>query len=246
MGREFEAFVSDEHDCDYLPQRRAALHYGLLPRPRPVELQILLERGWRRFGPLVFRPACATCHECVPLRLPVEAFRPSRSQRRARNRCAHLSVEVGSPRVDRERLDLYARWHEGREQAKGWQSAPLDAEEYARNFVPEGDACAREVLYREDGRLVGVGLCDETPSALSAVYFFHDPALARLSLGVNHVVTLIERARLAGKSHVYLGFRVMGCPSMRYKAGFLPHELLDGRPPPADSPRWRRIEGDDP
>lgn len=244
MAREFEYFLSEEYDCDYLPQRRAAVHHGLLPRPRPAELEILLQAGWRRFGPLLFRPACQACHECVPLRLPVATFRPSRSQRRARNRCENLTVAMGPPRVDDERLDLYARWHAGRERSRGWDRAPLDADEYARNFAVPGDACAREVTYRDDGKLVGVGLCDETPAAYSAVYFFHDPALARLSLGVNHVVTLVELARRAGKAHVYLGFRVLGCPSMRYKAGYLPHELLEGRPAPADSPRWRPVTGE--
>jgi leucyl-tRNA---protein transferase len=228
-------FVSDEYDCDYLPQERAALECGVLPDAEGLDQ--LLERGWRRFGPVVFRPACRACNECVPLRIPVEAFRLTRSQRRAHNRCAHLQVEMAPPRVDRERLALFGRWHAGREEARGWQSAPLDPFEYARNFGV-GQPATREVLYRDAGKLIGVGICDETPTAYSAVYFYHDPAYARLSLGVNHIVTLIQRARRENKAHVYLGYRVMGCPSMRYKARYLPHELLEGRPADEETPRW--------
>jgi arginyl-tRNA--protein-N-Asp/Glu arginylyltransferase len=235
-------FVSDEHDCDYLPGARAAEEYRVVAGLQADELDQLLAHGWRRFGAVLFRPACRACHECVSLRIAVADFHPSRSQRRARNRCAHLTVEIGPPHVDDQRVGLYQRWHAEREQSRDWEAAPLDLEEYARQFGP-ADACAREVSYRDGERLVGVGLCDETATAWNAIYFFSDPAYQRLSLGVNHVLTLIERARRDGKAHVYLGFRVIGCASMRYKAGFLPHQLLEGRPDFGESPRWLPVVG---
>jgi arginine-tRNA-protein transferase len=234
-------FVAERHLCEYLPGRTARTAYRLLADPSPDELGQLLARGWRRFGPIAFRPACEACAECVPLRIPVATFRPSRSQRRARNRCAPLACEMSVPVVDDERLALYARWHAGREVRRGWGPSPLDAGDYARSFVAR-DACARELSYRDAGKLVAVGICDESDDALSAAYFFHDPAYERRSPGVNHVLELVDRARAAGKAYVYLGFRVMGCASMRYKAGFLPHQLLDGRPDDAEPPRWRRSE----
>ena len=239
MAVELKQFQSEADSCDYLPEQRASLEYRILVDLSPAELDALLERGWRRFGPVVFRPACQACQECVSIRIPVADFRPSRSQRRARNRCAHLTVEVGPPQVAPDRLDLHARWHAGREQSRGWEGSALDAEEYAWQFGA-GDPSACEVLYRDAGKLVGVGICHQTDTAVSAVYFFHDPEYGRLSLGVNHVLTLIELTRRAGKAHVYLGFRVMGCPSMRYKAGFHPHELLVGRPAPHQQPVWKR------
>ncbi len=220
------------------------MEYRVLLGLQPADLDRLLERGWRRFGAAVFRPACATCGECVSLRIDVDTFHPSRAQRRARNRCQHLQVELGPPQVDEERLALHNRWHSVREQRRGWQPAALDAAEYTRSFASV-DACSREMLYREAGRLVGVGICDETETAFSAVYFFHDPALERLSLGVNHVLTLIEHARKVGKRHVYLGYRLLGCISMRYKAGFRPHELLQGRPAAGEAPRWTTADPDE-
>jgi arginyl-tRNA--protein-N-Asp/Glu arginylyltransferase len=234
---ELTHFTSDEYACDYLPGERARMEYRVLAGLEPAELDDLLSRGWRRFGPVVFRPACGACRECVSLRIRVDDFHLSRSQRRARNRCAHLTVQAGRPAIDDERLELYARWHAAREEARGWPEAELDVEEYARQFGA-ADVCGREVLYRDAGKLVGVGICDETAAAWSAVYFFHDPAYARLSLGVNHVLALIERARSEGKPFVYLGYRVLGCFSMRYKAGFLPHELLVGRPAATEAPHW--------
>jgi arginine-tRNA-protein transferase len=213
----------------------------------PAELEAMLERGWRRFGPAYFRPACAPCGECVSLRIPVASFAPSRNQRRALRNGGALRAAIGPVRVDTERLALYAAWHAGREQTRNWEPSPMDEKEYASQFgFPH--PCAREVAYYDDGasggkgdgpRLVAVGLCDETPRAWNATYFFYDPAYASYSPGVLHILTLARTARDQGKTHVYLGFRTNGCPSMGYKARFRPHELLAGRPEMDEEPLWR-------
>lgn len=245
MARLLQRFVEQPRLCSYLPAETASLEYKLLVDVGPQELEAMLERGWRRFGPAYFRPACSPCGECVSLRLPTATFEPSRSQRRALRRCATLRCEVGPVRLDSERLALYAAWHLARERTRNWEASPLDEEGYANQFAfPH--PCAREVAYYEDHpgdgngpRLVGVGLCDETPHALSALYFFYDPFFAHRSPGVFHVLNLAHLARRQGKAHVYLGFRINDCASMRYKAGFRPHELLAGRPGPSETPCWQ-------
>ncbi|NTX04414.1 arginyltransferase [Myxococcus sp. CA040A] len=228
--------------CSYLPEQQASLENLVMQDVSPEEYEHLLVRGWRRFGPLYFRPACATCGECVSLRLPVEGFRPNRSQRRARAACAHLRVEVDVPRVDDERLALYRAWHAERESTREWEPSPLTLREYSLQFsFPHPSA--REVAFYDDGaeggpKLVALGICDETPRAWSAVYFFYDPACAALSLGTANVVFQVELARARGIPHVYLGYRVQACASLRYKGGFRPHELLVGRPALDSAPTW--------
>ncbi len=203
------------------------------------ELGAMLERGWRRFGPCYFRPQCGACTECVTLRVRTSEFHPSRSQRRARNRAARFRRVVGRPLVDEARLDLYKRWHADRELSRGWEPSVLRGDRYAVDFAFPHPS-AREAAYYDGERLVGLGLFDETPEALSAVYFFYDPALRRDSLGVANVVALVEDARLAKKPYVYLGYRVRGCDSLEYKASFLPHDLLAARPGDEENATWRR------
>ncbi len=67
--------------------------------------------------------------------------------------------------------------------------------------------------------------------ALSAVYFYFDPELAARSPGTYNVLWLVQEARRRGLPWLYLGYYVPGSPSMAYKAGFHPHEILgdDGR-----------------
>lgn len=254
MARLLQSFVEPPRRCSYLGDRLASLEYRVLVDVREAELDTLLEHGWRRFGPGYFRPACSPCAECISIRLPVAELEPSKTQRRIIRAGSRFRAEVGPVQVDPTRLALYASWHAGRERTRNWEPSPLDEDDYARQFgFPH--PCAREIAYYDDHppgaqagagggadapRLVGVGLCDETDRAWSAIYFFYDPAYARYSPGVLHVLTLADHVRQQGKRHLYLGFRIEGCASMRYKALFRPHELLVGRPALDETPCWRR------
>ena len=243
MAQVLQQIVEGPEACQYLPERQATTDTRIVMGDTAAELEAMLIRGWRRFGPVQFRPACAACGECVPLRIPVADFRPSRSQRRAARACAGLRVEIGPPRVDEERLALYRAWHRAREQAREWAPSELDARDYWLQLAFPHPA-GRELAYYDDqpdvpARLVGLAICDETPRAWNATYFFYDPTYARRSIGVANILRQIEIARARGIPHVYLGFRVLGCQSMRYKAGFRPHELLQGRPGSGEEPQWR-------
>jgi arginyl-tRNA--protein-N-Asp/Glu arginylyltransferase len=237
VGEVLNQFVEEPRQCDYLGAQRAALEYKVMTGVDPEELEALLLHGWRRLGPFYFRPACAGCLECVSLRIPVATFTPTASQKRARRRAARFELRIRAPRVDRSRLELYARWHAAREGRRGWLPAALGPEEYALQFAYPHPA-VREVTWHDGERLVAVGLSDVTPRAWSAIYFFYDPEIARLSPGVANVMLSVELARQRGIPHVYLGYRVLGCASMRYKATFRPHELLVGRPGADEAPRW--------
>jgi arginine-tRNA-protein transferase len=239
--RLLERVVEKPHACAYLPTERASLDVRVMLDVSAPEMEALLERGWRRFGPIYFRPACASCSECVSIRVMADHFRPSKSQRRVTRACHAIRRVVGPPQVDDERLDLYARWHAARERTRGWEPNAQTRERYSLEFAfPH--PCAQEAAFYDDeagGRLVGVGLYDATPRALSAAFFFHDPEYARFSLGTANILSLIAEAQHTCRPHVYLGYRVEGCASLRYKAAFRPHELLHGRPDSLDEPpRW--------
>jgi arginyl-tRNA--protein-N-Asp/Glu arginylyltransferase len=240
--RVLRTLVHQSPTCSYLSDRASALDTKIALDVTPTELEAMLSRGWRRFGPTYFRPRCAPCGECVGIRVPVEGWKPSRSQRRVLNANADLIVQVDDPSTTRDRLSLYAKWHAFRERERGWEPSALDAESYSIEFAfPH--ASAREIAYWLPdrvgrSRLVAVGLCDQTPRALSAVYCYYDPALAERSLGVFNVLTQLRLAREQGLPYVYLGYRVAPCASMAYKSRFRPHELLFDRPDMDVEPSW--------
>ena len=116
----------------------------------------------------------------------------------------------------------------------------MNVEEYAATFCPP-NPCAREMVYFDGARLIAVGLIDVTPHAVSSIYFYYHPDVAKWSPGVASVLFELNWARLQCCAHLYLGYRVMGCPSTAYKAQYGPHELLVGRPAFDEEPVWQSV-----
>ena len=55
----------------------------------------------------------------------------------------------------------------------------------------------------------------------------------------------VELAQARGIPHVYLGYRVLACASLRYKGAFRPHELLETRPALDAAPHWSTASSED-
>lgn len=214
---------SEEHACPYLPGRRArSAGFSVLGELDARIYRMLMDRGFRRSGEVIYRPMCASCQACVPIRIPVASFAPSRSQRRVWRRNADVRVETGDNRPTDEKYALFARYQ--REHHDGTMACSF--EEFA-HFGYAGTVPALELCYYLGRRLVGVSLLDVVPDALSSVYMFFDPAEARRSLGTFSVLWEIAYCRDVGRAHYYLGYWVAGSRTMAYKANFGPAEFLN-------------------
>ena len=139
-----------------------------------------------------------------------------------------MAAVVGRPSPTDEKHGLYRRYLAARHD--GQMSG---SREEFNDFLHDAAAFSEEVVFRLDGRLLGCGIFDATPQALSAVYFYFDPDLGSRSPGVLNILWLVEECRRRGLPWLYLGYHVPGSPSMEYKAGFRPHQLL------GDDGRWR-------
>src|SRR5688572_4660402 len=115
------SYISPPGPCPYLPDRVSQLHYQLSPGIGADDYMTRLREGWRRFGPVLFRPECPTCRMCQSIRVPVGAFRPSESQRRAwKANDGQVAILVGTPSYSNEKRDLLARFHQHGCHTKGW------------------------------------------------------------------------------------------------------------------------------
>jgi len=238
---EFARYTTPPYRCGYLPAETARLEYRLLLNVTPTQQEALLARGWRRFGREWFRPVCPACHACRSLRLPVAAFTPSRSQRRTLQRNAHITVHVQAPTLTRAHLQLYDAYHADMHQRRGWPWHRKDPMDYFHTYVEGQWDFAREFLYYDGSRLVGVGLADVTPTAISSVYFFHDPAWRPHAPGVFSVLQQLAYAQQHRLRYHYLGYWIAACQSMAYKAQYRPHEILAQYPPDEGEPTWLAV-----
>ncbi|PON11556.1 hypothetical protein C2W62_44190 [Candidatus Entotheonella serta] len=109
---ELARFTTRPYHCPYLPAETASLTYRILVEISALDYENMLSRGWRRFGCEFFRPACLSCAECRSLRLKLQDFAPSRSQRRALKANADIEVVVQSPTVTPAHVALYNAYHQ--------------------------------------------------------------------------------------------------------------------------------------
>lgn len=224
--------VFPEQPCAYLPDRTARLRGFLAGRIAPEVYKAFMDTGFRRSGKLVYQPSCPGCSDCIPLRISVADFKPSKSQRRCSRRNRDLRVSVSAPQPTLEKYELYllylTRWH-------GRQAEEVSWDEFVE-FLYESPVPSVEFCYRDaDQRLLAVGLCDRCGSALSSVYFYWHPDQACRGLGTFGVLQELDYARQVGLTHYYLGYWINTCNAMRYKIGFKPNELLDAQG------RWRSV-----
>ncbi len=224
-------FISEPHTCSYLPDRTAITEYsvpgafasnGANPPLTEEDYQALMDAGFRRSGIAVYRTACESCRECVPTRVPVAAFRPSRSQRRAWRRNRDVTVQTGRPRANDEKYRIFAAY-----QRDHHESDMVDSYAQFRDFLYRSPVQSLEMVYRIDGAIAGVGIVDVASESLSSVYFFFDPAHARRSLGTFSALMEIDLCRQMDKPYWYAGYYIRECNRMIYKAAFGPNELLD-------------------
>jgi leucyl-tRNA---protein transferase len=226
-------FHTGEHACGYWPERVAR---DLVFDPHDRRLSTVypqaLQWGFRRSGDILYRPHCASCSACVAVRIPVDAFRPTRSQRRTLLRNADVVARVLPAERNDERLALYRRYLAWRHPGGGMDTH--GASEFDQFLVGQW-ADSRFLELRRDGRLLAVAVTDLAPDAMSAVYTFYDPDQAQHGPGTLAILRQLEWAARERRRHLYLGYWISGHDKMDYKRRFQPLEGFDGR-------RWRPLD----
>jgi arginine-tRNA-protein transferase len=217
-------FHTLEHPCGYFGERQARnLVIDPLARGLPQIYGSALQRGFRRSGGHVYRPHCRGCTACVAARIPVDSFRPDRSQRRCLARNADVEVRIAGAARTAENFALYRRYLEGRHRDGGMDDPT--AEDFERFLAcPWSPTLFMEL--REHGRLLGVAVTDRLPHGLSAVYTFFEPNAAERGLGTLAILQQVAWAAREGLPHLYLGYWIPGHPKMDYKTRFHPLEVL--------------------
>jgi len=206
------------HACSYLPDELAQNLYPdpAMPMTNAIYSQ-LIQHGFRRSGNSSYRPYCPACSACVPVRIAVDDFKPTRSQKRCLKRNATLTRHVQIASFQQAHFDLYTRYLDRRHAGAGMDNPTVDN---YRHFLLSFWSETLFIEFKDQDRLVGVAVTDQVDGALSAFYTFFDPGYERQSLGTYAILQQIELAREQGLSHLYLGYWITNCQKMSYKQNF--------------------------
>ena len=218
-------FSTEPAACPYLDGRLEQRLVTALTGDDPDGLHDrLLRAGFRRPQRHAYRPGCAGCQACVPVRIPVARFVFRRTWRRILRDNADLTARECRAVATEEQYALFRRYVEGRHAAGGM--ADMTWADF-RAMIDDSPVETRVIEWRRPDRsLIAASLTDHCRSGFSGVYKFFDPADARRSLGSLIILWHVRRAARLKLPYVYLGYWIAGNPKMAYKARFQPLEQL--------------------
>ena len=241
-------FLTAPTRCPYLPGREERKVFTHLVGRHARDINdTLTQGGFRRSQTIAYRPACDLCKACVSIRIPVDAFRPTRNMRKILGRNDDLFGRMTVNRPTSEQYRLFRDYVTSRHGDGGM--ADMSVLDYTM-MIEDSHVETRIVEYRKrgpdtfttgrgTGPLYGLALTDVLQDGLSMVYSFFDIEERTRSLGTFMILDHIALTRKMGLPYLYLGYWVKGSPKMDYKGRFLPQDRLmaDG---------WQRVGRDDP
>lgn len=223
MNNNYKLGITKPFSCNYLPEQEERLliafdeslhnreHYGWL-----------MQQGFRRSGDDIYRPHCVACQACKSLRVLVQEFIPSKSQKRIFKRNQHFKVLL-SRTIKASYYPLYERYintvhHDG----SMFPASEEQFKSFTQNNITE--QCYIEIWHNDI--LISVAVTDDIPNALSAVYTFYDPNYKSYGLGVYSILKQIEIAAQQNRQFLYLGYQIETCSKMNYKDRYKAHQIL--------------------
>ena len=229
LEKSSEFYITAPAPCPYLHGRMERKVFTFLGgHEAPAVNSDLTTRGFRRSQNIIYVPACEQCSACVAVRICVNDFEMSRSQRRILRRNEKLTRRLRPARATSDQFSVLRGYLDARHNEGGM--AGMTVLDYAA-MVEETSVDTMIVEYwdtPDDGQehLVAAALTDRLQDGLSMVYSFFDPDFAADSLGRFMILDHVELARNLNTDYVYLGYWVAGSKKMDYKSEFQSLEKL--------------------
>ncbi len=192
----------------------------------PAQMDRLWAEGWRHFG-IVFVRYYTAVHDTqqftvLPLRIDLERFGLSRSQKRVLAKNRDAKVLLRSSFVDHEKQALFEK-----HRLRFDENVPTSLFNFL-STVPASLPCVNlELCVYLGERLIGVTFLDFGERATSAVYAMFDPAETKRSVGIFMMLKSIEAAARRGYRYYYPGYAYREPFSYDYKKRFTGLEYLD-------------------
>lgn len=221
----YKVGITKTFPCSYLPDQEERLLIAVDERLQNNQsYSLLMMEGFRRSGDQSYRPHCPHCNACQSIRVIVDKFSPSKSQRRALKRNAHFKIATAQSLKD-DYYPLYENYintcHQdgsmfpaNYQQFKTFLSSKLAKQLFIETWSEVNGT----------KQLVCIAVTDVLINGLSAVYTFYHPEFKAQGLGVFSILTQINLCKELGLPYLYLGYQIDDCQKMNYKNRYFPYE----------------------
>ena len=211
------------YSCPYKPEQQA---YNLVAHSSAYMstklYSHLVDMGFRRSGERVYKPNCARCDACTPVRIPVNHFKATRTQRRVLEKNRDLRISIHKPKNVEKYYSLFRRYVNERHADSIYMRDP---EEVFHQFVLSSWSNTFLVEFRlPNQQLVCISICDRLREGWTAAYTFFDPSFAKRSLGTFSILWQISELQNQGLDYLHLGYWTQGHDKTQYKTNFQPAE----------------------
>ena len=225
----YQLGITKTFPCNYLPDKEERLLIAVDERLHTSESYAwLMTQGFRRSGEQSYRPHCPNCNACQSVRVLVNEFTPTKSQKRSRKRNAKLIIKQSSVLKD-SYYPLFENYintlhQDGSmypasfEQFKSFLASSLTPQLFIETWLPASEEGPNKET------LLCVAVTDVLSNALSAVYTFYHPDYKANGLGVFSILTQLSLCQQMALPYLYLGYQIDDCQKMNYKDRYLPFE----------------------
>lgn len=192
----------------------------------PDIMDQLWAAGWRHFGAMFFRYNLSADAKglklITPLRLDLEKFQLSKSQRRVLRRNEDLRCEFQPAQITDEARAMFHR-----HKARFKENVPDDLSTFLSHDPAHVPGTCMECRVLEGDSLLALSYLDIGASATSAVYGMFEPEHAWRSLGIHTMLLEIEHSRKLGCRYYYPGYATREPSAYDYKKQLRGLEVLD-------------------
>lgn len=199
---------------------------GFAERVNAASMDVLWAQGWRHQGTLFFRYSHCVMrgleHEIIPLRIDVNRFTPSKSQRRVWRRNEDLAWEVAPVVFDEAMHRMFERHAE-----RFTENIPSSLHDFLGVDPANMPGRCLAVKALLGGEPIAVSFLDVGARAMSSVYAIFEPDHAKRGLGTLTLLKEIEIARASGKHYLYHGYGTRAPGPYDYKKQFNALEAYD-------------------
>lgn len=200
--------------------------YGFVQKASPEQMDFAWEHGWRHFGTYFFRYATLNssegCFHVIPLRLRLDQFSLSTSQKRVLKRNQDLRTEIRDAFIDTTKEALFDR-----HKTRFAENVPDSIYDFFTPHPATIPCQTKEVCVFQEDRLIAVSFLDIGAHATSSVYSIFDPIETKRSLGIYLILLSIAYSQKLGKEFYYHGYAYREPSHYDYKKRFSGLEQFD-------------------